>query len=38
MMVVKDVEIQNIVGEMKGYVIKKWRFRGQNILFGMILI
>lgn len=36
-MVVPAVTISTILGALNGYVLTKWRFRGDTILFGLIL-
>ncbi len=36
-MVVPAVVISTIMGAMNGYVLTKWRFRGDTILFGLLL-
>lgn len=38
LMVVPAVAISTILGALNGYVLTKWRFRGANILFGMLLL
>jgi glucose/mannose transport system permease protein len=37
-MVVPSVLISTIIGAANGYVFSKWRFRGSEILFSMLLI
>lgn len=37
-MVVPAVAFSTIIGAFNGYVLSKWRFRGSNILFGMMLL
>jgi len=37
LMVVPAVIIATILGAINGYVLTKWRFRGDNILFGLML-
>ncbi|MCF1709269.1 carbohydrate ABC transporter permease [Tabrizicola sp. J26] len=37
MMVVPAVAISTVVGALNGYVLTKWRFRGDSILFGLML-
>ena len=37
LMVVPAVAISTIVGALNGYVLTKWRFRGDTILFGLLL-
>jgi len=36
-MVVPAVAISTIMGALNGYVLTKWRFRGDTILFGLML-
>ncbi|ANG62745.1 sugar ABC transporter permease [Marinobacterium aestuarii] len=36
-MVVPAVAISAVLGAFNGYVLTKWRFRGHNIIFGMML-
>lgn len=36
-MVVPAVVISTVMGAMNGYVLTKWRFRGDTILFGLML-
>lgn len=36
-MVVPAVFISTILGALNGYVLTKWRFRGDTILFGLML-
>lgn len=36
--VVPAVAISTILGAFNGYVLTKWRFRGDNFFFGMILL
>ncbi len=38
MMVVPTVTISTILGALNGYVLTKWRFRGDTIVFGMMLL
>ena len=38
LMVVPAVAISTIIGALNGYVLTKWRFRGSNIFFGMLLL
>ncbi|AIJ66181.1 carbohydrate ABC transporter permease [Brucella suis] len=38
LMVVPAVAISTIVGALNGYVLTKWRFRGSNIFFGLLLL
>lgn len=37
LMVVPAVAISTILGAINGYVLTKWRFRGDTILFGLML-
>lgn len=37
LMVVPAVAISTIVGALNGYVLTKWRFRGDTIVFGLML-
>lgn len=37
LMVVPAVAISTILGALNGYVLTKWRFRGDSILFGLML-
>ncbi len=37
MMVVPAVAISTVFGALNGYVLTKWRFRGDSILFGLML-
>ncbi|MCB1332855.1 MAG: carbohydrate ABC transporter permease [Roseivivax sp.] len=37
LMVVPAVAISTIFGALNGYVLTKWRFRGDSILFGLLL-
>ena len=37
LMVVPAVLISTIVGALNGYVLTKWRFRGDTIIFGLML-
>jgi len=37
LMVVPAVAISTVVGALNGYVLTKWRFRGDSILFGLML-
>ncbi|ATU93226.1 carbohydrate ABC transporter permease [Phyllobacterium zundukense] len=37
-MVVPAVAISTIVGALNGYVLTKWKFRGSNVMFGMLLL
>lgn len=36
-MVVPSVIISTVIGAMNGYILTKWRFRGSNLLFGLLL-
>ncbi|MFC4626279.1 carbohydrate ABC transporter permease [Daeguia caeni] len=38
LIVVPAVAISTIVGAINGYVLTKWRFRGSNIFFGLLLL
>ena len=38
MMVVPAVAISTILGALNGYVLTKWRFRGDTVVFGMMLL
>ena len=38
LMVVPAVVISTIIGALNGYVLSKWRFRGSNIFFGLLLL
>jgi len=38
MMVVPAVAISTFLGALNGYVLTKWRFRGHNIVFGLMLL
>ncbi|MBB4566671.1 carbohydrate ABC transporter permease [Rhizobium leucaenae] len=38
LMVVPAVAISTMVGALNGYVLTKWRFRGAEIFFGMLLL
>jgi glucose/mannose transport system permease protein len=38
LMVVPAVVISTLVGALNGYVLTKWRFRGAEIFFGMLLL
>ncbi|MBV2143187.1 carbohydrate ABC transporter permease [Falsochrobactrum sp. TDYN1] len=38
LMVVPAVAISTILGALNGYVLTKWRFRGSNIFFGLLLL
>lgn len=37
MMVVPAVALSTTIGALNGYVLTKWRFRGANLVFGLIL-
>ncbi len=37
MMVVPAVAISTVLGALNGYVLTKWRFRGDTMLFGLML-
>lgn len=37
MMVVPAVAISTVLGALNGYILTKWRFRGDTILFGLML-
>lgn len=38
LMVVPAVAISTVIGALNGYVLTKWRFRGSNIFFGLLLL
>jgi glucose/mannose transport system permease protein len=38
MMVVPSVVLSTALGAINGYALTKWRFRGANLLFGMLLL
>lgn len=38
LMVVPAVTISTIVGALNGYVLTKWRFRGSNMFFALLLL
>ncbi|MHA7884740.1 carbohydrate ABC transporter permease [Nitratireductor rhodophyticola] len=38
LMVVPAVAISTILGALNGYVLTKWRFRGDDLVFGLILL
>jgi glucose/mannose transport system permease protein len=38
LMVVPAVALSTLLGAMNGYVLTKWRFRGDNIIFGLMLL
>ena len=37
LMVVPAVAISTVVGALNGYVLTKWRFRGDTVVFGLML-
>lgn len=37
LMVVPAVAISTVLGAMNGYILTKWKFRGSDILFGLML-
>ncbi len=37
-LVVPAVAISTMIGAVNGYVLTKWRFRGSNLFFGLLLI
>ena len=37
-MVIPAVAISTVLGALNGYVLTKWRFRGSNVMFGMLLL
>src|SRR5690606_13481506 len=37
LMVVPAVAISTILGALNGYILTKWRFRGDTLLFGLML-
>jgi len=37
-MVVPAVLISTLIGALNGYVLTKWRFKGSNLFFGMLLL
>jgi glucose/mannose transport system permease protein len=37
-MVVPAVAISTLLGALNGYVLTKWKFRGSNVMFGMLLL
>jgi glucose/mannose transport system permease protein len=37
-MVIPAVAISTILGALNGYVLTKWKFRGSNLMFGMLLL
>ncbi|MRG54452.1 carbohydrate ABC transporter membrane protein 2, CUT1 family [Phyllobacterium sp. YR620] len=38
LMVIPAVAISTVIGALNGYVLTKWRFRGSNVMFGMLLL
>ena len=38
LMVVPAVAISTVLGALNGYVLTKWRFRGSNVFFGLLLL
>ena len=38
LIVVPAVAISTILGALNGYVLTKWKFRGDNLVFGMMLL
>ena len=38
LIVVPAVVVSTILGALNGYVLTKWRFKGSNLFFGMLLI
>ena len=38
LMVVPAVALSTFLGALNGYVLTKWRFRGDNIVFGLMLL
>jgi glucose/mannose transport system permease protein len=38
LMVTPAVAISTLLGALNGYVLTKWRFRGDNIVFGLMLL
>jgi glucose/mannose transport system permease protein len=38
LMVVPAVFISTLIGAMNGYVLTKWRFRGSDVFFGLMLL
>jgi len=38
LMVVPAVAISTILGALNGFVLTKWRFRGDNVVFGLMLL
>ena len=37
LMVVPSVAISTVLGALNGYILTKWRFKGDNIIFGLML-
>ena len=37
MMAVPAVILSTVVGALNGYVLTKWRFRGDTLIFGLLL-
>jgi glucose/mannose transport system permease protein len=37
-MVIPAVAISTVMGALNGYVLTKWKFRGSNVMFGMLLL
>ncbi len=38
LMVVPAVTISTVLGALNGYILTKWRFRGDDVIFGLILL
>lgn len=38
LIVIPSVIMSTIVGALNGYVLTKWRFRGHNVVFGLLLL
>lgn len=38
LMVIPAVLLSTILGALNGYVLTKWRFKGSNVIFGMLLL
>ncbi|QND51428.1 carbohydrate ABC transporter permease [Phyllobacterium sp. 628] len=38
LMVIPAVAISTVMGALNGYVLTKWKFRGSNVMFGMLLL
>ncbi len=38
LMVVPAVAISTLLGALNGFVLTKWRFRGDNVIFGLMLL